>query len=172
MASRERFSIDAALAELDVATAMPLRQKLTSLAECFHGATQGTLTMRDDSRLAYLFCTSSLGSEWTREEVMHEMMCIQQITQATSYGAVSQDAVRILATQLHADTKASWTAVWKTVSTLGCDAVKYACMDAKGMRLDRLLQLEDWSASPPGLSPPPTHSASQGTGGVSGEESR
>lgn len=135
MTAIERFSIDSSLRALDAANAAVVRQRLGALREELARTTNRKYALRDDSRLAFLFCTDSLGAEWTQSEVVHELMSIQYISSNTPYVRMSQDVLRAVAHQLKEETKASWGDVWKTVSPLGSDALKYACMDASGVRI-------------------------------------
>ena len=145
MPGTERFSIEAALGALDATAASVVRQKLSLVRKDVERMSQGGFSLRDDSRLAYLFCTEALPAEWTHEEVVHELMCIQYISQNTQYPVISQSALRQLAQSLKEETGASWTDVWNTVATLGADAVKYACMDAARLRLPEFTEKRRWA---------------------------
>ena len=91
---RQGFSIRQSLFELDAAHREAAQHRLAYLET---GLAYRGFSLRDDSRLAFLWATEGLDPTWTDEEVLHEMMCVQFICANTDYSAVLQPCMRELA---------------------------------------------------------------------------
>jgi hypothetical protein len=132
MPTRERFSIARALAQRSDADA--LRSELQRLDVDLLRASPYRL--RDDSKLAFLFCARELAHEWTRDEVLHELMCVQYLCANTAYARATEPALRSMAEQLKRGSArgVSWGAVWQALARGGPDLLKYTCLALRDAR--------------------------------------
>ena len=63
------------------------------------------------------------------QEVAHELMCIQYISATFGYHAKCESTLQILAKALKDEyPTVTWTQLWSNLSSIGCDAIKYACI--------------------------------------------
>lgn len=79
--------------------------------------------VRDDSRLAFRWITGQL-PHMSCYDVAHECACIQYLCNYSSYQTDIQVYLRCLAKQMHEQTGASWTSVWKACAELGSEMFK------------------------------------------------
>lgn len=135
--------MEQAIAQLAPGDAATVKARLGALDLAMHRAVGHNV--RDDSRLAFLWCSGRLeGSAWTQESVIHEMACMQWLCATTTYVPLLQPTLRQIADALKEKFGVSdWTTVWSLVSEYGPDLVKYHSMHPSG------LQMPDFAPAPP-----------------------
>lgn len=129
MSKRTSFSCLNALEQFSNEQKDVYRTRMTSLQRKI--SSMSTYEVRDDSRLAFLFCSNSMlpGQEMNEDDVAHELVCIQYICDSYGYHTICESTLRELSTLLKSEYKsASWNEIWGVLSSGGCDAIKYASM--------------------------------------------
>tara|TARA_Y100000992_G_scaffold302122_2_gene275110 strand:+ start:1255 stop:1734 length:480 start_codon:yes stop_codon:yes gene_type:complete len=116
------FSIASSLLELDDAQVQAhIRQNLILLEDA---ARARNFALRDDSTLAWNFCTGTLPKFWTSAGVIDEVIGTDLLYKQTNYKNVLEVALRIIANELQHRYCISWKMVWHYVRTFGTEAVK------------------------------------------------
>ena len=89
--------------------------------------------LRDDSRLAYLWATYSLGS-MSAEEVVDEMAVAQFLHSATDYGGEVETSMRRIANALKTKCgrRLSWSDCWRIVRSYAPDALQHTAIERIG----------------------------------------
>lgn len=129
-----RFSIRAELAKMPPETAAGFSKKMKVLQDLMSKTTP--YKVRDDSKLAHMFCDNTLSPFWTKEQVAHEMATIQWLSNTTEYVSLSQPVMREMAKKLKEEYGIrDWKVVWKLVSDYGPDLLKYDCMYNSGLQI-------------------------------------
>lgn len=123
------FSLSAAVAALSSEKRASVDARIDELRD----ALPSGATVRDDSRLAFLWATG--GTDWAIEEVAHEMACTQIICDKTRYVDSIEAALRHVALSAKQSHPISWTKVWASVREFGPDMVKLLAMDEAGLTL-------------------------------------
>ena len=86
---------------------------------------QTKVTLRDDSRLAYLWATGQIVAEV--DEISEELAFIQTLSEKTSYQRVNERVLREISNALKSKhRRLSWNTVWSIVRKYGPDLVKYS----------------------------------------------
>ena len=86
------------------------------------------VTLRDDSRLAYKYCTNTLPHPYhTLEDVAHELFVVDRLHRTTSYATDVQVKSKEKAAELVAR-GLTWTQAWNVVKEHYFDAIKYGCL--------------------------------------------
>ena len=97
-------------------------------------------TLRDDSRLAFLWSTGRLDPSWDIREVCHEMMAMQFICLNTQYNDLCQPFLRALANGMRDRYGLkSWTATWRIVREYGPDILKIISLAEAGLQVPNFM---------------------------------
>ena len=87
------------------------------------------LPLRNDSRLAYLWCTGQLLAPYNSiEDVVHELYCTHVLNQNTEYFSTREVAAKIMADDLIANKRIDWKSAWDIVKRHYFDILKYHSM--------------------------------------------
>ena len=128
------FSVAQELNKLPVARVQQLTQRLTSLDEEMQRVSP--FRLRDDSKLAFLFCDEKLSPFWTRERVIHEMCVMQWICASTPYVGMCQKTLKNMSQELKTRHQLrDWKDVWRILSTYGPDMVRISTMYSTGSQV-------------------------------------
>ena len=86
--------------------------------------------VRDDSRLAYLYCSNQIVGQSAEEDVAHELICIQYMCENYDYMKICEQTLRHMSNELKSKYNLKWPQIWHILTTIGCgcDAIKYGCI--------------------------------------------
>ena len=122
---RMKFSAATELAQFTGAERVEIDRKYAELQQIL--SKQSTYAIRDDSRLAFQYCTGQLTG--SIDDIAHELMCIQFISTTFGYHAQCEPTLKRLANCLKEEyPTVTWRKLWSNLSSIGCDAIKYACV--------------------------------------------
>ena len=112
------------------------RERMRALAAAL--ANRG-MELRLDSRLSYMYvrgdCTDPL------DNVADELIAVDFLHKATSYGVVKEDAFRKLGRRLHDEYNLSWDATWEIVRFYAPCMLKLYALQQSDRRIPHALSL-------------------------------
>lgn len=121
--SKKKFSLKEELQKLNEPEQQQAQTRLSHLSHSLGKMPWYGEEVRDDSRLAWIYCTDS---RLDADEVAHEMSTVHFLYQNTKYPQVVQDRLRAAANFLHEQyPDISWTTLWRLVVRVGIPVIKH-----------------------------------------------